>query len=158
MNDKLPTIPVVLCFSRMLERMIYNRLYKYLIKKKHNLLYCKQFGFKKGDFPEHAVLHLVEQINQSFEKTEITLGVFIDLSKAFGTVDHKILFKKLEYYGIVGNFLRWFENCLMDRKQFISFEHNFTKKATVTCGVSQGSILGPFLLLLHVICITLQRY
>ena len=72
MNDKLPTIPVVLCLSKMLERMMSNRLYKYLIKK-NNLLYRKQFGFKKGDFPEHAVLHLVEQINQSFEKNEFTL-------------------------------------------------------------------------------------
>ena len=76
--------------------------------------------------------------------------MFVDLSKAFNTVDHQILLKKLEYYGIAGNNLRWFENYLMDRKQFISFEHNSTRKPTVTCGVLQGSILGPLLFLLHV--------
>ena len=136
------------CFSKMLERIMYNRLYKYLTG--NNLLYCKQFEFQKGHSPEHAVLQLIEQINQSFEKNEFTLVVFADLSKAFDTVDHQILFKKLEYYGIAGNNLRWFENSLKGRQQFISFENNSTKKVTMTCGVPQGSILGPLLFLLYV--------
>ena len=76
----------------MLERIMYNRLYKYLTK--NNSLYCKQFGFQKGYSPEHAILQVVEQINQSFEINEFTLGVFVDLSKAFDTADHKILLKK----------------------------------------------------------------
>ena len=135
-------ISVLPCFSKMLERIMYNRLYKYLIE--NNLFYCKQFGFQKGHSPEHAILQLVEQIDQSSEKNEFTLGVFVDLSKAFDTVDHQILFKKLEYYGIVGNNLRWFENYLKDRQQFISFENNFTKKVAITCGVPQGSILGLY--------------
>ena len=150
-------ISVLPCFSKMLERIMYNRLYKYLTE--NNLLYCKQFGFQKGHSPEHAILQLVEQINQSFEKNEFTLGVFVDLSKAFDTVDHQILLKKLEYYGIAGNNLRWFENYLKDRQQFVSFEHNSTKKVTETCGVPQGSILGPVFLILYVNAyITLQRY
>ena len=132
----------------MLERIMSNRLYKYLTE--NNLLYCKQFGFQKGHSPEHAILQLVEQINQSFEKNKFTLGVFVDLSKAFDTVDHQILMKKLEYYGIAGNNLRWFENYLKNRQQFISFENNSTKKVTITCGVPQGSILGPLLFLLYV--------
>ena len=76
--------------------------------------------------------------------------MFVDLSKAFDTVDHQILLKKLEYYGIAGNNLRWFENYLKDRQQFVSFEHNSTKKVTVTCVVPQGSILEPFLLVIYV--------
>ena len=76
--------------------------------------------------------------------------MFVDLSKASDTVDHQILLKKLEYYGIAGNNLRYFENYLKDRKQFVSFEHNSTKKVTVTCCVPQGSILGPLLFLLYV--------
>ena len=132
----------------MLERIMYNRLYKYLTE--NNLLYCKQFGFRKGHSLKHAILHLVEQTNQSFEKNEFTLGVFVDLSKAFDTVDHQVLLKKLEYYGIAGNNLRWFENYLKDRQQFVSFEHNSTKKVTVTCGIPQGCILGPLLFLLYV--------
>ena len=76
--------------------------------------------------------------------------MFVDLSKAFDTVDHQILLKKLEYDGIAGNNLRWFENYLKDSQQFISFENNSAKKVTITCGVPQGSILGPLLLLLYV--------
>ena len=89
-----------------------NRLYKYLTE--NNLLYCKQFRFQKGHSPEHAILQLVEQINQSFEKNKFTLGVFVDVSKAFDTVDHPILLKKIEYYSIAGNNRRWFENYLKD--------------------------------------------
>ena len=63
--------------------------------------------------------------------------MFVDLSKAFDTVDHQILLKKIEYYGIAENYLRWFENYLKDQKHFISFEYNTTKKATVTCGIPQ---------------------
>ena len=85
-------ISVLPCFSKMLERIMYNRLYKHLTES--NLLCCKQFVFQKGHSPEHAILQLVEQINQSFEKNEFTLGVFVDLSKAFDTVDHQILLKK----------------------------------------------------------------
>ena len=76
--------------------------------------------------------------------------MFVDLSKAIGTVNHQILLKILDYYGIAGNNLRWFENYLKDRQQFVSFEHNSTKTVTVTCGVPQGSILGPLLFLLYV--------
>ena len=95
-------ISVLPCFSKMLERITYNRLQKYLTE--NNLLYCQQFGFQKGHCPEHAILQLVEQINQFFEKKEFTPGVFVDLSKTFGTVDHQILLKKIEHYGIAGNY------------------------------------------------------
>ena len=80
---------------------MYNRLYKYLTG--NNLLYWKQFGFRKGHSPEYAILQLVEQINQAFEMNEFTVSVFVNLSKAFDTVDHEILLTKLEYYDIAGN-------------------------------------------------------
>ena len=76
--------------------------------------------------------------------------MFVDLSKAFDTVDHQILIKVLEYYRIAGNDLRWFEKYLKDRKGFIFLEYNSTKKATVTWDVPQGSMLGPLLFLLYV--------
>ena len=79
-------VPVLPCFSKILERIMYNRLYKYLIK--NNILYSKQFGFQNGHSADHAVVQLVDQIIESFENNKYTLGVFIDLAKAFDTVDH----------------------------------------------------------------------
>ena len=70
---------------------MHNRLYKYLIE--NNILYSKQFDFQNGHSTDHAVLQLVDQITESFENTKYTLGVFIDLSKAFDTVDRSVLLK-----------------------------------------------------------------
>ena len=87
---------------------MYNRLFKYLTA--NEILHKKQFGFQKGHSTEHAIIQLIDQINNSFEKNHFTLGIFIDLSKAFDTVDHSILIKKLKLYGVKGNNLRWFES------------------------------------------------
>ena len=83
-------------FSKVLERIMYNRVYNHLHSK--GLLYKKQFGFQRDNSTEHAILQLTRDITGSFEKGEYTLGVFINLSKAFNTVDHQILIKKLQYY------------------------------------------------------------
>ena len=128
---------------------MYNRLYQYLTENK--TLYPKQFGFQTGHSTEHAIVQLVDQILESFEYNKYTLGVFIDLSKAFDTVDHSILLKKLELYGVTDRNHSWFKNYLSNRKQFIQInnEEN-TELETITCGVLQGSILGPLLFLLYV--------
>ena len=128
---------------------MYNRLYKYLTTEK--LLYSKQFGFQTGLSTEHAIVKLVDQIYESFEKDHYTLGVFIDLSKAFDTVDHTILIKKLEMYGIKGINLVWFRSYQTNRIQYISITRGIeTDTKNICCGVSQDSILGPLLFLLYV--------
>ena len=96
---------------------MYNRLFKYL--SENSILYKTQFGFQAPHSTEHAILLLVNQLYQSFNESKFTLGIFIDLSKAFDTVDHKILTKKLELYGIKDCNLRWFESYLSNRKQFV---------------------------------------
>ena len=99
-------------FSKVLERIMYNRVYNHLDSK--GLLYEKQFGFQRNNSTEHAIFQLTRDITSSFERGEYTLGVFIDLSKAFDSVDHPILIKKLHYYGIDGTVLECFKS---NRKQ-----------------------------------------
>ena len=79
-------ISVLPCFSKILERIMYNRLYNHLMK--NNILYSKQFGFQKGHSTEHAIIQLIDQINNNSENQELTISVFIDLSKASDTVNH----------------------------------------------------------------------
>ena len=136
------------CLSKLLERIMYNRLFKYL--SENSILYKTQFGFQAPHSTEHAILLLVNQLYQSFNESKFTLGIFIDLSKAFDTVDHKILTKKLELYGIKDCNLRWFESYLSNRKQFITYGDKQTNIETITCRVPQGSILGPLLFLTFV--------
>ena len=91
---------------------------------------------------------MAEGITQSFEKNKFTLGVFIDLSKAFDTVDHTILLSKLSHYGIKGQTYKWMKSYLTNRKQFVISED--TGLLEIICGVPQGSILGPLLFLIYV--------
>ena len=141
-------ISVLPCFSKLLERIMYNRLFKHL--SENSILYKKIFGFQTSHSTEHAILLLVNQLYKSFDESRFTLGIFIDLCKAFDTVDHKILTKKPELHGIKDCSLRWFESYLSYRKQFITYGDKQTNIETVTCGVSQGSILGPLLFLISV--------
>ena len=142
-------ISVLPCFSKILEHLMYNRLYKYL--KENNIVYEKQFGFQSGYSTNDAIVQLVDKIFDSFEKEQFTLGVFIDFSKAFDTVDHSILLKKLKFYGITDKNIVWFESYLSNRKQYIEIaENSKTDLKYVTCGVPQGSILGPLLFLVYV--------
>ena len=128
---------------------MFNRLYKYLIK--NNTLYPKQLGFQNGHSTDHDVIQLVDQITESFENNKYTLGVFIDLSKAFGTVHHSILLKKLELYGIMDRNHGCLKSYLSNWRQFVQInEKEKTSLETISCGVPQGSILGPLLFLLYV--------
>ena len=91
-------ISVLPCFSKLLERIMYNRLYKFLVE--NNILYQKQFGFQNAHSTEHAILQLVNQIAEAFSQEKNTLGIFLDLSKAFDIVNRNILLEKLKAYGI----------------------------------------------------------
>ena len=116
-------ISVLPCFSKILERIMYNRLYEYLTK--NNLLFDKQFGFRKGHPTEHALIELVNRIYNSFSESKYTLGVFIDLLKSFDTVNRNILLKKLKLYCIENSYLKWLTSYLPRRKQYI--EHKTLK-------------------------------
>ena len=129
--------------------VVYTRLQNYLQENK--ILCSKQFGFQTGHSTDHAIIQLVEQIYENFEENKYTLGVFIDLAKAFGTVNHKIPGRKMEIYGTGGTTLKRFENFVTNRKQYIQISKmKNTDLKHVVCGVPQGSILGPLLFLIYV--------
>ena len=141
-------ISILPCFSKLLERIMYNRLYVYL--QKNNILHEKQFGFQSNHSTDHAISQLISEILHSFDENKFTLGVFIDLSKAFDTVNHQILIRKLDHYGIKGTNQKWFNDYLSNRKQFISYDNKTTEMERITCGFPQGSILGPLLFLIYI--------
>jgi hypothetical protein len=100
-----------------------------------------------------ALIELIDSFSHSIDNNEYTIGIFVDLSKAFDTVDQKILISKLNHYGIRGTPLMWFKDYLSDGKQTVKFNETVSSKMTVTCGVPHGSILGPLLFLLYIVII-----
>lgn len=141
-------VSVLPCFSKIMEKLVYKRLLKYL--EKHNILYIRQYGFRQKHSTYMALLDVIDKITQSLDNKEYAFGIFIDLSKAFDTIDHNILLDKLHHYGIRGNQNLWFKNYLNNRKQFTQVNGCSSSHDTIKCGVPQGSILGPLLFLLYV--------
>ena len=135
-------------FSKILERAVYNRLLLFL--NKCNIITDCQYGFRPGHSTSTAVMHFNYNVLKSFENNNILMGLFLDLSKAFDTLDHTILLKKLYYYGIRGITLKWFENYLLNRSQFVQIHEVKSDTQKLKCGVPQGSILGPLLFIIYV--------
>ena len=105
-------------FSKILERLMHNRLYNFLTE--HNILSMNQFGFRKNYSTFLELMDLVDNISKNIDEGNYSIGIFLDLSKAFDTIDHTILLDKLCRYGIRGVTLNWFKHYLNDRKQFVS--------------------------------------
>ena len=141
-------ISVLPCFSKFLERIIYNRIITYL--NDFNVLCDNQYGFRKNRSPSLALIDLCDKISSAFDRREHAIGVFLDLSKAFDTVNHVILFDKLEHYGIRGLALEWVKSYFSERKQFVEFNNVRSSPQEISCGVPQGSILGPLFFILYV--------
>ena len=135
--------------SKIFEKIVTNQLYSYLVA--NNILYNYQFGFQPGKSTLHPLIHICDYISKAFNSDEIVVGVFLDLQKAFDLVDHNILLKKLECIGVKGIALKWFENYLKDRKQFVMVNGELSEFcATFNVSVPQGSNLGPLLFLIFI--------
>ena len=135
-------------FSKIFEKVMYKRLVEFL--EQQNILYDKQFGFRKKHSTYMPIMLLVDKLVRAMERGDFVIGIFLDFSKAFDTVDHKILLEKLEHYGIRGIALNWFANYLDNRQQFVTYNESCSNRQTMLCGVPQGSILGPILFLLYI--------
>ena len=141
----ISTLPI---FGKIFEKVIYSRLHKFFVSK--NIINECQFGFRKGHSTSHALNYSVEEINKQLNLGKHVLGIFMDLSKAFDTIDHKKLLHKLNHSGVRGTPLSLISDYLTDRYQYTSVLGETSEKLKVLFGVPQGSVLGPLLFLIYI--------
>ena len=135
---------------QLLEKLVAQQIVKYL--NKHQILYKHQYVFRKHHSIIHPVLLFLNKIYGALNKdnSEYTLGIFLDLKKAFDTVNFDILLKKMEHYVFRGISQQWFINYLNGRTQFVTINGSKSSPQTLLCGVPLGSVLGPLLFLLFI--------
>ena len=141
-------ISILSTLSKLFEKVINKRLVDFF--EKYNVINDFQFGFREGYSTTLALTEICDHFRNNLDNREITCGVFVDLAKAFDTVNHSILLTKLEHYGVRGNALSLLTSYLKNRTQFTQINHHASAKRNIVCGVPLGSVLGPLLFLVYV--------
>jgi exonuclease III len=146
--DNYRPISLLPVISKIFEKTVHNQLYTYFNTNK--LLYKHQYGFRPDHSVENATLEFVDRVLKLLDSNFNPFSVFIDLSKAFDTLNHDILLHKLSYYGIKNTSLAWFESYLSNRYQYVDYGEKSSSLRSISIGVPQGSILGPLLFLIYI--------
>ena len=134
--------------DKVLERLMNYRLYNFLEMK--NIVYYLQVGFRQKYLTSHALIHLTHKIIEQLDSGNFACAIFVDLQKAFDTVDHGILIQKLNHHGIRGVAHNWFSSYLQNRLQYVSINSFNSKLEYLHCRDPQGSILGPLLFFIYI--------
>ena len=141
-------ISLLSIFEKIMEKLMYRRLSQFLSSQ--NILYKYQYGFRNRYSTSLALIELTDNLYFQLDKREVLAGIYLDLQKAFDTVNHDILLYKLSNYGVRGHVLEWFSSYLTDRQQFVSILDVHSTVGKLHCGVPQGSVLGPLLFLVYI--------
>jgi len=145
LNNYRP-ISLLSSISKIFEKVLYKRLYNFI----KNKLSDKQYGFRAKHSTIQAVTEMYADIVESLDNKSMTIASFLDLSKAFDTINHNILIYKLQMYGVRGIALNWFKSYLENRKHYILYKMHSSVISNITCGVPQGSVLGPLLFIIYI--------
>ena len=145
--DKYLPISLLTAISKLFEKVFFSQLYDYF--RNNDLFYDSQYGFLKNHSTEFVAMELTDKVLKDIDEKQITLAIFMDLSKGFDTLDHSILLRKLAYYGINGSALEWFTSYLTGRNQYVEIDGISSDILSLSTGVPQSSILCPLLFLIY---------
>ncbi len=140
-------ISLLPAISKIFEKVLFRQIYDYFQEKM--LFYSAQYGFRTGHSIESASIELIDRIITQLDQKNTPIGIFIDLTKAFDTIDHGILIQKLKYYGFTDLASNLMESYLSNRKQYVQIDDIKSELCSITTGVPQGSILGPLLFIIY---------